>query len=347
MKKLYALLLVFFILPTIFIFAGCEDKESRSIKDFYSNYLAISEHDDLLTKQAMPERFSSSNEEVVGFVYSSDLNSKISTIPAYSHINSLYNTMLDDAMGPMYLYGNMLSQAKISKDDTKYLYSKLDTLKSNYIEIAGRLGDLERNQNTSSIASGSLSKLYASYENAILTAIDISSKISSIYYNKIMINPNINYTTYNNSDINLEEVAIRTLNRLTYYKLVYVDIFLQTKILGYDVPNQIINGTFNSSYEPYEVTKNKLYSNTVKQDIENNREQIVELAKTLYNIQLHFEKEYSIYAQATKNITYSMVNEDSSVNDLAYKQIIDTFSAQSGIAYQSYLTVNKILTLCY
>ena len=347
MKKVYSILLILFILPTIFIFCGCQDKETRDIKSFYSNYLAISEQHELLTKKATPARFLTSTEEVVGFKYSSDLNAKISTIPAYSYINSLYNTMLDDALGPMYLYGNMLAKTKISDKDNKYLYSKLDILKTNFVEIASRVGDLERNQNTSVVASASLSKLYTSYEQAIVTAIDISSKISSIYYNKIMINPNMNYTIMNEDEINLEEIAIKTLNRLTYYKMVYVDVFLQTQILGYDIPNQIINGTYNSGYEPYEVTKNKLYSNTVKQDIENNRKDIVELAKTLYNIQLHFETEYNNYITATKNITYSKVNKDSNSTELAYKQIIDTFSNTNGIAYYSYLTVNKILTLCY
>ena len=150
---------------------------------------------------------------------------------------------------------------------------------------------------------------------------------------------------YNN--INLIEVAIRTLNRLTYYKLVYVDIFLQTNILGCDIPNKIVLDTFNSRYEPYSSLKDKIYSNTPKADIENNRKEIVDYARTLYNIQLVFEKEYNSYKNACNNIVYGKVDNNSSSIDIGYKLIIDSFISENGIAYQSYLTVSKILNLCY
>jgi len=175
----------------------------------------------------------------------------------------------------------------------------------------------------------------------------MSSKISSIFYNKIMKSPNVNYTNIDDNKINLSDVALRTLNRLTYYKLVYVDIYLETKIIGCDVPSQIIAGTFNSTYEPYEVLKNKVFSNMIRPDIENNRAEIIEHARTLYNIQTVFEKEYSLYQKACNKIVYGRIDDKSSATDIGYKNIIDSFIGKNGIAYQSYLTVNEILTLCY
>lgn len=347
MKKLYSLLLILFILPTVFVFTACEDTKNYSMLEFYNTYLAISEESEYLTKTAMPEKFQTENTQIVDFVYSEDLSRKISTISAYSYIDSLYNTMLDDAMGPTYLYGNSLSQAKnLSNSDKEYLYTQLETLKSNYKEIAIRLGDLERTQN-SQTASASLAKLYASYEDTILTAINLSSKISSIFYNKIMEVPNVNYIDMDENKINLEEVVIRTLNRLAYYKLAYVDIYFETKILGCDIPNKIINSIFNSVYEPYETMKNKVYSHTIKSDIETKRKQIVELARTLYNLQTVFEDEYSKYQSSCEKIVYGKVDSKSTALEIGHKQIIDAFAGAGGIAYQSYLTVKEILDLCY
>lgn len=347
MKKFYSFILILFILPSVFLFSSCNKKSKYSMIEFYNTYLAISEESEFLTTAPMQEKFKTDNTEIVSFVYSDSLSEKMSSITAFSYINSLYNTMLDDAMGPTYLYGNALYNARNLKDnDKEYLYEQLDNLKYNYIEIATRLGDLERGQDTAT-ANASLIKLYASYENAIVTAINISSKISSIFYNQIMEEPNANYIEMDSSNINLSEIAIRTLNRLTYYKLVYVDIYLETKILGCDVANKIVMGTFNSVYEPYETLKNKVFSNTIKPDIENNRAKIVELAKTLYNIQTVFENEYSLYQNACDKIVYGKVDNKSSAADIGYKQIIDSFISENGIAYQSYQTVNTILQLCY
>lgn len=347
MKKFYSLLLILFILPTIFIFSACDKEKEYSMIGFYDTYLDISNESELLTTTAMPEKFQTENTKIVTFVYSEDLSKKISTISSYSYIDSLYNTMLDDAMGPTYLYGNSLHLAKnLSNNDKKELYEILDNLKSDYKEIATRLGDLEHNQN-SFTANASLTKLYTSYENAILTAIKLSSKISSIFYNKIMEIPNVNYIEMDTNKINLEEIAIRTLNRLVYYKLVYVDIYLETQIIGYNIPNKIITYTFNSTYEPYEAMKNKTYSNVIKSDIENYRLEIVDLARTLYQIQLDFENEYDTYHNSCEKITYGNIDEQSSTSELAHKQIIDKFIGENGITYQSYITVNQILSLCY
>lgn len=328
------------------MFTSCNTK-NYSMMEFYSKYLAISEESDFLTKSAMPEKFKTENKQIVSFVYSDNLSEKISTIPAFSYIDSLYNTMLNDAMGPTYLYGNMLYNAhSLSNKDKEYLYNQLTNLKHNYIQIATRLGDLERGQDTAT-ANASLMKLYDSYEDAIQTAINISSKISSIFYNQIMNSPNVNYIDIAENNINLSEVAFRTLNRLTYYKLVYVDIFLETQILGCDVSTKIVSGTFNSSYKPYDELKNKVYSNVINPDIENNRSQIVDLARTLYNIQLVFEQEYNKYQTSCEKIVYGKVDNKSSATDIGHKQIIDSFIETNGIAYQSYLTVTQILDLCY
>lgn len=347
MKKFYAILLIFVISPFLLLFSSCDKKNEYLVTDFYNTYLSISEESELLTKIAMPEKFQTTNTQIVSFVYSSELSTKMSTINSFSYIETLYNTMLDDAMGPVYLYGNMLINARnLSDNDAEYLFNQLFTLKRNYIEIATRLGDLERCQDIST-ASTSLEKLYSSYENAIKTAINLSSKISSIYYNQIMQNPNVNYITIHDNKINLEDVAVRTLNRLVYYKLVYVNIYLETQIIGCNIPHKIVSGTFNSYYQPYNDLKDKVYSTVTKQNIEDNRQQIIDLARTLYSIQLNFETEYQLYQYACDKIIYGRIDEKSNPTDIGYKQLIDSFISENGIAYQSYLTISEILDLCY
>lgn len=347
MKKISIFLLLLLIIPSCLLFNGCNKNSTKILSNYYQRYLEISSSNDFLIEIDMPAQFSASNnQKIIGFKYSTKLENKISTIPAFSHITSLYNVMLNDSLSGLYLYGDYLNGLKLNKNTATHLENSLNELKINLNEIALRVSDLENNQD-SETANSSLAKLYISYNKAIITGINISNNIYDIYFDKIMINFNTNYAIMNAEDVNLENMAIKTLNRLSYYKMVYLDIFMQTTVLPENMAYGLIDGSFSNYYEPYNNLKDKSYSTTINSNLELNRTELVNLARTLYNIQLSFKNEYNSFKNSIKNINYSTTNETSSVKEIAHKTIIDRFIGNNGIAFVSYKTIDKILSLCY
>lgn len=346
MKKLFsAILLICLILPIICL-TGCEDKEKRTILEFYSNYLNIEKSSVHLTTKLVDSRFHAQNElKQVTFTYSAGLENLISTNNAYSYIN-IYNNMLDDAMGPMFLYSSKLSSDHISQGDKKDLYEKLDKLASSYTETANRFGDLERTLNDST-ALQNLANVYSSYEKLLKSATNLSATISSLYYDSIMLDSNIDYSKVKSENLNLTSLAIKTFDKLVYYNSVYVDIYLETKIIGFDTPQKIISGTFNAEYAPYKNLNTSIYSSETKENIEISRNKLHELATTLYYLQNDFNTEYQKYKVATNAIDYCAINSESSIKEQGYKQFIDQFAGENGIAYASYETIKSILDLSF
>ena len=348
MKRLICFILTLLILPTTLLLTGCKDKESRSMLDFYSNYLKIADSSQYLETQPLDPSFNASSSiKKVGFAYSPDLQDKIANIQVFTHINDLYNKMLDDAMGPTYLFSASLISAKIKQEEKSQLYSNLDQLKEALLEIANRVGDLERTQD-SQTALQNLNKLFKSYEPAINVATKISSQISSIYYSRILNTPNPNYIEMDIGHIDLNSIASRTLNRLVYYKSIFVDIFYQTQIKGYDIPQQLINGSYNQNYTPYSTFKDAIYSSSqLNLDLEDYRTELVAYARSLYLIQNDFDSEYLNFKNSASQINYCTVNNDSTEYAKGHKKVIDKFISENGLAYSTSQIIKTILDICY
>lgn len=352
MRKLLSLTLILLILPVSLIFVSCKDKETRSISNFYNSYLDISTSNIRLTEQLLDSRFNNNeNLYLVKFSFSDELQLKIDGLSAspynpYNKINSFYDILLEDVSAPIAMYGKALNSSDVSKDETSNIYSRLDQLKSAYISTATKLGDLEATLNDPAIASTNLKQLFASFETLIQKASNLSNLVTSVYFNNVMQDANPNYVAQQLNEINLTTLAQRTLNRKAYYISVYADIFLNVYILGNNVPEQMMLGTFSSQFEPYQNLSTVRYS-TNTNELESNRETLVNLARSLYLIQKDFDREYQRYHDAIEKITYSLVNANSSTETNGYKNIIDQFVSNNGIAYASFSTITDILDLSY
>ncbi|MBQ8430703.1 MAG: hypothetical protein IJX26_02005 [Clostridia bacterium] len=345
MKKIIPILIICFVLPVLALtLSACKNK-SNNILNFYSTYLSTVDDSKMLITASLPDRFENDKIKKVGFNYSNELNEKISNITAFSYTKTLYEVALDDALGPMYLYSNSLIEAKLSKKQVNSLYEKLDDLQNNIISTAEKLNTVENTQNNET-ALQNLMKFYSSFEDTITVASNLSGEISRIYFNKVLINSNPNYSTKTNQNIDLESVAISTKNRLIYYKSIYVDVYFKTKIVGHNIPLYIINGNSIPTYEPYEYFKNTTYSTIFSESAESYRNELYNLAISLFEIQLYFDSEYQKYQTAINKINYHLIDQDNPL-EIGYKNIVDKFSSSNGILYASFNIIKNILNYCY
>lgn len=345
MKKLITLVLSIILISSCCLFSSCKKEPDKDITKLYASYLAIADSASNLTS------IETSNPQIlkIDFIYSDNLNSKISNnSTAYSYIESFYNQMLEDAILPTLQYSSMLSQENTTKSERLELFNKLEVVKSNYIETAKRLKDLENALSTST-TNEILIKLFNSYAPLIDSAVSLSMQISDIYFNKIAINSNPSYLNLNINNVNLEQIALNAKNKLLLYKTIYVDVFLNTKIHNYDIPQKIVENptTFAISYTPYTTLKNSNFNQEISANLEEKREELVQLANNLHLIENELWKEYKNYRTSLSKIEYAKINERSSLEELGYKQLVDQFCYEGGIAYKSFYCINKILTSCY
>lgn len=351
MKKILVSILLCLISLSTIIFTGCGDVEKRKIANFYSAYLAIADNSQNLTTSAIPAKFNSINsKKCVNFVYSDTLLSAMSESP-YKEIDLLYNNLLHDVMGPTYLYSSALIEAKISKKERVSLFKKLDEVGAGYINVAQRVGDLERileeNTTDKEISLVALENLYSSYEGLLDSATKLSKQIYYIYFNRVMKDANPDYSSKNDASINLNDLAISTLNKKVYYLSVYADIYLHLEIIGKNAPTLIVNKNFNLGYLPYDSLSQKSYSGSCKANIETNRTEIIKNARALQLLQNDFEKKYTEYQESISKITYNQISSSSTPKEQGYKDIVDGFTSSTGIVYTSYTLLTNILDLCF
>lgn len=349
-KTLVIVLLCLISFSTIFC-VGCTTDEKRKIGNFYSEYLNIADSSQNLTTTIIPQRFNSStNKKCISFIYSDTLLSAMTSSP-YKELDTLYNTLLDDIMGPTYLYSDTLTKTKISKKEKKQLFKKLDDVKAGYLNVSQRLGDLERVLTESgaseNISLTALSNLHISYEQLLNDATKLSKQIYSIYFNRIMENANPDYISKKDAEVDLQDLALIALNKKTYFLSVYADIYLHLEIIGRSAPDRIIAGNFDLIYQPYKNLSEKLYTKTFKSDIETSREKIIENARALQLIQNDFEKKYTEYQKSISKIIYCKVDLSSSATDNGHKNIVDKFTSPTGIVYSSCTVLTNILDLCF
>lgn len=347
MKKYICLVLTALLVLTSFTFVSCKNKETRNIQRLYDNYLDISLSSTRLKEEKLNSRFNTNGSlYFVKFNFSDNLQAKISTSSPYDKITTFYDDLLENISAPIVMYGRNFSSSNISKADIKMLYKQLDNLKSAYVDTATILGDLEATLNESALAENNLKQLFYSYETLIHKASILSNKVASLYFNNVMQNPNPDYISADDSKIDLNDIAFRTLNLMFYYNYVYTDIYVNVYIRGNTVPEKLIESSTLPSYVPYNTINITRYSNT-KLDLETSRAKIISLAKSLYLIQKDFDKLYQNYHTAIEKITYQFVDDNSSNEAKGYKSIINEFISNEGIAYSSFVILTNILDMCF
>ena len=357
MKKVICAVLIVLMLPlTCISLIGC--KETKNIKDFVATYTKIADDTpNLELVEATDIYQASSNSVKIDIKYS--LSSKLSTLvednsTPYYNLKYFYQKMLDDTLSPLYFFGQSISSSKkISDKQTNKLYQYLSELKEDYLDINYYTGTLITSLNATNNEKTNLSylrKLFEQYEKALNSAGNLSSFVCDVYFNTVISNSNIDYSskTYNQlTEGDLINITINTRSRIYYYKSIYANVYNQLHIKGGNFAETLIeNPTIPDKYEPYDdISKITFITKKSTDKLNNNKQGIYNNVISLYNIQNNMDLAYKHFTTATNKITYLSLNEKSSTNNLNYGLIIKQFAR--GIAQDSYEILSNLLSLLY
>lgn len=357
MKKILYIFLTILMLPlTSLLFVGC--KENREIKDFYKTYTNIvDEAPNLSLVEATDIYESGENSIKIDINYSlspklSDLVDNNST--PYYQLKHFYQPLLDNTLSPLYFFGPAISSSKkVSEKQTEQLYSYLDKLKKDYLDINYYTGTLITSLKATDNESANLAylkKLFAQYEKALNSAGNLSYHVCNVYFNTLLSNTNIDYSskTYNQlTDSDLINISIATRTKLHYYKSIYANIYNQLYIRGGNLASLIIENPANiPEYEPYdEIITIKSITKKSAESLNNNKQLIYNNAISLHTIQDNIDLAYKHFTTATNKVVYLELNEHSSINEQNYGTIINQFA--TGIAQDSYEILRSLISLLY
>lgn len=358
MKRILCLILIVVVLPlTSLALCGC--KKDYKLKDFYQSYKKIAEESShLVVTEAIDTYDINTNSLKIDIDYSQSgkLRSLVEDPSTkYYYLKSFYQQLLDDTLAPLYFFGDSISTSKkISDKQTNKLFESLNELKDEYKDIdyyAGSLITFLDTSNNESVNLSYLKKLFAQYEETIVAAGKLSALINDIYFNTLLSNSNINFSSKTYTDLNdadLSSISMTVRARMYYYKSIYANIYTQLYIKDADLAEKIIYQSASiPTYEPYNYisTINSLETKSIEA-LRNNKENIYYNIVSLYNIQNNFDKIYNQFNISAEKISYININQTTSTADeLNYFKIMDEFAY--GTAFDSYEILNNLVDLLY
>ncbi len=355
MKKILSLVLILLILPvTALALTGCD--KHGDLSKFYASYLEIAENSQNLTLVEANDNYGLQiNSQKIAIDYSPQLSQLVeNTSSPYHNLKYFYQQLLDDSLAPLYLFGDVISNSnKLNEKQADNLYSQLNQLKVDYEEIdyyAGILITSLATNNDPTINLSHLKKLFARYEQTLNTATRLSGSICDIYFNIILTNADIDISSkdYNElTDADLTNLAINVRSRFYYYKAIYANVCNQLYIKSGNLADTLLTTAVKPNlYQPYTyISAINSLTNKGVEVLRANKEAIYNNMIALYNIQNSIPTAYNHFLTATNNITYLTTNQNSSTNELYYKNIASQFA--NGIAYDSYEIISTLMTILY
>ncbi len=355
MKKVLSLLLILIILPaTAFAMLGCD--KNKDAKDFYNSYLKIASNSQHLTLTEANNNYNLNiNSEKIIIKYSPQLATLVSDeLRPYKYLDTFYQKLLDDSLAPLYLFGAEISKSnKVTEKQVEMLYSRLSDLEADYEDIDYYSEILMSSLKSSAMETVNLShlkRLFEQYEQILDSASNLSALVCDIYFNNILTNSNLNYSSKKVSeltDTDLTNITINIRSRLYYYKSIYANVYNQMYIKGNKIYENLINMSFSPEiYNPYSyISSIKSLTSLPIEELRDNKTDIYNNMLSLYKIQSNISTAYNHFVTASKNIVYSEITDNSTEDQISYANIMDQFAG--GIAYDSYEIIKNLITLSY
>lgn len=357
MKKLICSILILLMLPSSLLFVGCKDK--KNIKDFYKTYLAIADSTSHLTLVETTDTYdASSNSWKLDIDYASapELSSLVEVEnSAYHHLKYFYQELLDNTLSPLYFFGESISSSKkVTQKQTDKLFKDLDNLEECYKDIDYYLGILKTSLKTSQDESVNLfylNKLYVQYEQAIISASNLSAVVNEVYFNTILTRSSYDYsskpyTELTNADLN--SITINTRARMYYYKSIYANVYIQRYLRNSNLAETLANSSATvPTFRPYtEICKIDSLNSKNVETLASNKKEIHNAVIMFNNITNNLMTAYKHFNIATSKIAYLDVNVNtSSREDINYANFISQFA--NGIVEDSYEILNNLTILLY
>ena len=359
MKKLICSILIFLMLPIACIsFAGC-GKKDYNIKTFYNDFKNITDSTTNLSLFPANDIYQVNNNSYkidIDYTKSTALSNLVENENSqYYYLKYFYQQLLDDSLSPLYFFGEAIANnKKISKNQTKQIFTELNALKQDYQDIdyalIGLISSLNLGEN-SAISLGYLKDVFVEYEQAITTANRLSTIVCDVYFNIVISNSNYDYSikpANQLTEADLTRISSDVRKRMYYYKSVYANIYNQLYLRGNNWAETLSSSTNASlpTYTPYnELANITSLANKSITSLIINKNTIHTNAVALFNIQNSFTEAYNNFMLATEKVVYSKLDASSSTDEHNYGDIIIQFS--NGIAIDSYEILNKLIDLLY
>ncbi len=358
MKKFLCLILLLTLLPIgCFTLAACNN--SYNIKEFYSTYKDIEKECPHLVLKNAVDQYSVQGDSLkldIDYSQSPQLSALVENPDSkYYYLKYFYQQLLDDSLAPLYFFGNQISSnKKISDKQTKQLFVELKNLENCYKDIDYYTGALMvslKSVNDENVSLSYLKRLFEKYESAITVAGTLSIIVNDAYFNTIISNSNINYSskTYDElTDTDLTAITLNIRSRMYYYKSVYANIYTQLYIREADFANKLVYESITlPSYTPYDYISSVLQLDSKPiENLRNAKQSIYNNIISLYNIQNNFDAAYNAFNTAAQKVAYSKIDiNTSSQTQINYGKTIEQFA--NGISVDSYEILNNLIDLLY
>lgn len=358
MKRFLCSILIIVMLPiACFSLLACDEKNDLST--FYSSYKNIANNCPHLAVVEINDTYginANSYKIDIDYAQSTKLEALVDdSSTKYYHLKHFYQQLLDDTLSPLYFFGEAISNSKkVSDKQTEKLFQHLYELEECYKDIDYHTGTLFtslKSTNIESVNLSSLKKLFTQYEEAIIVAGNLSALINDIYFNTLLSNTNMDYSskTYDQlTDTDLNTIAMNVRARMYYYKSVYANVYMQLHVRNAGLAENIIyESAVLPSYIPYNyiVSIDKIETKPIV-NLRNSKQDIYKNVISLYNIQNSFDKAYAYFNTASSKISYLDVDVNtSSQHEINYAKIMEQFA--NGIAVDSYEILENLVELLY
>ncbi len=353
MKKfIINLMLIIFIIPiTCCVLVGCKNKQD--ISKFYETYLSIAENYTGLKKTAIKDTYHLEDETYkIDFDYEvmSALQSRINLASSkYYYLEGLYHNLLDASLEPLYVYTPKVVKLKLSDAEVNKLYSELDEFKEDLYHLLYTKQVLNTSLQASAhedINLTQLNRVFKQYEVVISSASDLSCAISNIYFEKIMLKSNTNYSKLNYTqltDSDLTSLQVNMKANFHYYKAMFASAYNQL-LISYNSADEIIdnNSPTLPDYAPYTNLYNAKLTDKHISMLQNNKLAIYNRLNSLYNMQTSINTHYQKFNKSINAKNNLGVDTNTVTKHQIYQYSINQFIY--GNAYDSYEVIYSLLT---
>lgn len=252
-KQFLSLLLVILFIPSVFLFAGCDDK-SYKLTNLESDYCNIVSNCDNIKIEDNKIVFDYSNHKLGNDEY---LVSAISVEP-YNQLNN-YNKIFDNLMGFVYEYVDVCSNKNIDADANirNNLKSELDELSiavndvDTYINQWAEVIEFHFNDDiTNDQCLARFKTLLSAYNSLYQKSINFSNSLASLYYNNALNDANPRLDKIKIDDFDSSIIISKLQGRVKYQVSNLSQVFVEMYIDGHDLPTIIT--TKNEEEEVFE-----------------------------------------------------------------------------------------------
>ena len=346
-KRFLSLLLVLFLLPSIFLFGGCGE-EGYKLTNLEADYKKMVSNCDNITMQDNKIVFDYTNHKLGNQEY---LVEAINVAP-YNQINN-YNALFDNLMGFVYEYVDVCSNKNIdaSNEIKNNLKQDLDNLSiaindvDAYINQWAELIQFHYNDDiTNEQCVARFKTLLASYNNLYQSAINFSNAVADLYYNYALndSNPRIDNIELDKFDASV--IISKLQGRVKYQVSNLSQVFVEKYIDGQDLETVITTkdeeygfvGVLDLNISAYLDKVNSIervfgagFDAETAVTIANGaskKQDFYDYAIQAYNMQNILDNDNSMFISACNKVAYGKANLE--FDDQAkYKEIIDDYNA--------------------